>query len=63
MTIRASDSRALGELKAKGMLVNEIAAAEQKRMFEKVKPVYEKNAATIGADAINVVVDALKKSR
>jgi TRAP-type transport system periplasmic protein len=45
------------------MLVNEIAPAEQARMFEKVKPVYEKNAATIGADAINIVVDALKKAR
>jgi TRAP-type transport system periplasmic protein len=62
-TIRAVDGKALAELKAKGMLVNEITPAEQKRMFEKVKPVYDKNAATIGADAINVVVDALKKSR
>ena len=62
-TIRANDGKALANLKSKGMLVNEISPAEQKRMFEKVKPVYEKNAATIGADAINVVVDALKKSR
>jgi TRAP-type transport system periplasmic protein len=62
-TIRAVDGKALAELKAKGMQVNEITPAEQKRMFEKVKPVYDKNAATIGADAINVVVDALKKSR
>jgi TRAP-type transport system periplasmic protein len=50
-------------LKAKGMQVNEITPAEQRRMFEKVKPVYDKNAATIGADAITVVVDALKKAR
>jgi TRAP-type transport system periplasmic protein len=62
-TIRAVDSKALASLKAAGMQVNEITPAEQRRMFEKVKPVYEKNAATIGADAINVVVDALKKSR
>jgi TRAP-type transport system periplasmic protein len=62
-TIRAQDGKALADLKSKGMQVNEITPAEQKRMFEKVKPVYEKNAATIGADAINVVVDALKKSR
>jgi TRAP-type transport system periplasmic protein len=62
-TIRAVDGKALAELKAKGMQVNEITPAEQKRMFEKVKPVYDKNAATIGADAINAVVDALKKSR
>jgi TRAP-type transport system periplasmic protein len=62
-TIRANDGKALAELKAKGMQVNEISPAEQKRMFEKVRPVYDKNAATIGADAITVVVDALKKAR
>jgi TRAP-type transport system periplasmic protein len=62
-TIRANDGKALAALKEKGMQVNEITAAEQRRMFEKVKPVYDKNAATIGADAINVVVDALKKAR
>ncbi len=62
-TIRANDSKALAELRAKGMQVNEITPAEQRRMFEKVRPVYDRNAATIGADAINVVVDALKKAR
>jgi TRAP-type transport system periplasmic protein len=62
-TIRAQDGKALADLKSKGMQVNEITPAEQKRMFEKVKPVYEKNAATIGAEAINTVVDALKKAR
>ena len=62
-TIRAQDGKALADLKTKGMQVNEITPAEQKRMFEKVKPVYEKNAATIGAEAINTVVDALKKAR
>ncbi len=62
-TIRANDGKALADLRAKGMQVNEITPAEQRRMFEKVKPVYDKNAATIGADAINVVVDALKKAR
>lgn len=62
-TIRALDGKSLASLKARGMQVNEITAAEQRRMFEKVKPVYDKNAATIGAEAINVVVDALKKAR
>jgi TRAP-type transport system periplasmic protein len=62
-TIRANDTKALANLKAKGMQVNEIAPAEQRRMFEKVKPVYDKNAGTIGSDAINVVVEALKKAR
>jgi TRAP-type transport system periplasmic protein len=62
-TIRANDTKALANLKAKGMQVNEITPAEQRRMFEKVKPVYDKNAGTIGADAITIVVDALKKAR
>jgi TRAP-type transport system periplasmic protein len=62
-TIRANDGKALATLKERGMQVNEITPAEQKRMFEKVKPVYDKNAATIGADAITVVVNALKKAR
>jgi TRAP-type transport system periplasmic protein len=62
-TIRANDLKALANLKAKGMQVNEITPAEQRRMFEKVKPVYDKNAGTIGSDAITVVVDALKKAR
>jgi TRAP-type transport system periplasmic protein len=62
-TIRANDTKALANLKAKGMQVNEITPAEQRRMFEKVKPVYDKNATTIGADAITIVVDALKKAR
>ena len=47
-TIRANDGKALvGEQKS--MVVNEITPAEQRRMFEKVKPVYDRNAATIGA--------------
>lgn len=62
-TIRANDRKALAELKAAGMQINEITPAEQRRMFEKVKSVYDKNATTIGADAINAVVDGLKKAR
>ncbi len=62
-TNRAQESKALGELRARGMLINEISPAEQKRMFDKVKPVYDRNGTTIGAEAINVVVDALKKAR
>jgi len=61
--IRAADGKALAELKTRGMQVNDVTPAEQKRMFEKVKPVYEKNTATIGAETINSVMDALKKVR
>ena len=45
------------------MQVNEVSPAEQKRMFEKVKPVYDKHRDQIGAEAINVVFDQLKKVR
>jgi TRAP-type transport system periplasmic protein len=62
-SIRAQSDKALAALKAKGMQVNEISPAEQKRMFEKVKPVYDKHQESIGAEAINVVFDALKKAR
>ena len=62
-TIRAQSDTALASLKARGMQVNEITPAEQRRMFEKVKPVYDKHTASIGAEAINVVFDELKKVR
>jgi tripartite ATP-independent transporter DctP family solute receptor len=62
-TIRAQSDTALAGLKAKGMVVNEITPAEQRRMFEKVKPVYEKHTASIGAEAIDVVFAELKKVR
>ena len=53
----------LASLRTKGMQVNEITSAEQKRMFDKVKPVYDKNVPTIGAEPVTVVLDALKKAR
>lgn len=60
---RTLNERALANLKARGMQVNEITPAEQARMFEKVKPVYDKNVPTIGAEAVTTVLDALKKAR
>ena len=62
-SIRAQSDKALAALKAKGMQVNEISPAEQKRMFDKVKPVYDKHRESIGSEAINVVFDGLKKAR
>jgi len=61
--IRAQSEKSLASLKAKGMQVNEITPAEQSRMFAKVKPVYDKNVPTIGAEAVTIVLDALKKVR
>jgi len=60
---RALNEKSFASLKAKGMQVNEIAPAEMRRIQAKVQPVYDKNASTIGAEAIKVVQDALKKTR
>ncbi|MDH6593555.1 tripartite ATP-independent transporter DctP family solute receptor [Variovorax sp. TBS-050B] len=59
---RALNEKSLANLR-KTMTVNEVSAAEQKRMLEKVKPVYDKNVPTIGAEAVGVVTEALKKAR
>jgi len=61
--IRAQSEKSLASLKAKGMQVNEVTPAEQRRMFDKVKPVYDKNVPVIGAEPVNLVLDALKKVR
>jgi tripartite ATP-independent transporter DctP family solute receptor len=59
---RALNEKALANLR-KTMAVNDVSPAEQKRMLEKVKPVYDKNVPNIGAEAVGVVTDALKKAR
>jgi tripartite ATP-independent transporter DctP family solute receptor len=59
---RALNEKALANLR-KTMTVNDVSPAEQKRMLDKVKPVYDKNVPTIGAEAVGVVTDALKKAR
>ena len=60
---RTLNEKSLASLKTKGMQVNEISPAEMKRITDKISPVYNKNIPTIGAEAVNVVWDALKKSR
>lgn len=61
--LRAQSEKALASLKAKGMIVNDVTPAEQRRMFQKVKSVYDKNVPTIGAEAVDIVFDSLKKVR
>jgi len=60
---RTLNEQSLTSLKAKGMVVNEVTPAEQLRMFQKVKPVYDRNIPTIGGEAVNMVLDGLKKAR
>ncbi|MDB5963799.1 MAG: dctP [Polaromonas sp.] len=59
---RSLNEKSLANLR-KTMTVNEVTPAEQKRMFDKVKPVYEKNVPVIGAEPVTIVLDALKKAR
>ncbi len=60
---RALGEKALANLRTRGMTVTDISGVEQRRMFEKVKPVYDKHIPTIGADVVNAVLDGLKKAR
>lgn len=60
---RALSNKSLENLKTKGMAVNEISAAEQARMRDRVKPVYEKNATVIGEDTVKLMQAELAKLR
>ena len=60
---REEASKAVADLKAKGMQVNEVSPAEQNRIRAKVASVYDKHKDSIGADAIKIVQDELKKAR
>ncbi|MBT9475013.1 TRAP transporter substrate-binding protein [Polaromonas sp.] len=60
---RAQDEKSLAILKAKGMLVNEFSEAEKARVIARIKPVYDKHVPNIGAEAVNVLLDGLKKAR
>ncbi|MDF2463851.1 MAG: dctP [Ramlibacter sp.] len=60
---RAQDEKSLALLKSRGMVVTEFSPAEKARVVAKLKPVYDKNVPLIGAEAVNVMLDALKKAR
>jgi TRAP-type transport system periplasmic protein len=60
---RAQSDTAVATLKAAGMLINEIAPDEQKRMRDAVKPVYERASVTIGKDTVDRMLAELGKLR
>jgi tripartite ATP-independent transporter DctP family solute receptor len=60
---RAQDEKSLAQLKSRGMVVSEFSPAEKARLVAKLKPVYDKHVPVIGAEAVNVMLDALKKAR
>jgi tripartite ATP-independent transporter DctP family solute receptor len=60
---RVLSAKSLEKLKKEGMQVNELAAAEQTRMREAVKPVYERHAATIGQETVSRMMEAIAQVR
>ena len=60
---RAKAGQILEGLKGKGMAVNEIAPAEMQRIREKVKVVWDRQAKTIGTEAMDLVMGELKRVR
>ena len=54
---REASGKAVAELKAKGMVYNDIAPAELARMRAEVKPVYDKFAASYEPAVVNAVQD------
>lgn len=53
----------IARLKAKGMIVNELSAAELAWMREVAKPIHEKAIPTIGSDMMTAVNEDLKRVR
>jgi len=60
---RALSDKSLANLRARGMQVNEIAPAEQARMRERARSVYEKHAGTIGQETVKRMNDTLSSIR
>ncbi len=60
---RELSDKSLAKLKQEGMLVNELAPAEQARLREAVKPVYERHAATIGPETVAKIQEELGRIR
>lgn len=56
---READSKAIAELEASGMKVNELPDAEIARIQEKIKPVVDKYAAKINPDLVQKVYQAM----
>jgi tripartite ATP-independent transporter DctP family solute receptor len=61
--VRDLAGKSFEKLKKEGMLVNELAAAEQARIRDAVKPVYEKHSATIGKETVDRMMAELAKLR
>ena len=62
MVSREAAGKALNELKAKGMLYNDIAPAEMAKMRAQVKPVYDKFSATYDPAVMTLFKSELERA-
>jgi tripartite ATP-independent transporter DctP family solute receptor len=60
---REQAASTLANLKSKGMQVNEISPAEMQRIRERTRSVYDQHAKAIGDEAMNLVLNELKRIR
>jgi tripartite ATP-independent transporter DctP family solute receptor len=60
---RDLDTKVLAEMKAKGLVVNEISPQERARMVERVKPVIDKYTSVVGADLVKQAYAEIEKVR
>ncbi len=60
---RARQGSLLDGMKAKGLQVNEIPPADMQRIRDKVKVVWDRQAKTIGAESMDLVMGELKRIR
>ncbi len=60
---RKLNETSLANLKQKGMQVSEITAGELAKMREATAPVYQRHEASIGAETVSKLQDALKQAR
>ena len=60
---RAQEAMSVDNLRAKGMVVNEISPAEMQRVRDRAKVIYERHAKAIGEEAVTMVTGELKRIR
>lgn len=60
---RGQADAAVADLKAAGMEVNELSAAETQRLRDKVKPVIDKHTAAVGEDNVKALMAEIAKVR
>ena len=60
---RIQESKGVDTMRAKGLVINDIAPAELARIREQTQPIYERYAKTIGKQPFDMVTDELKRIR